>query len=761
MLLHLRKVLLLSIIFFTKFVFAQNTSGNWTIKGPVLFPTDISEQINGIGRVSQIKFHSTDNQKIYAVSASGGLWISSDAGLSWNKTTTDLEIPQGSCSAICVDPTNDNILYLSTGDANYYSNEYGIYKSSNGGLTWNSSNSGIDNRMALEILVSPNNNNTILAATTDGIWKSEDAGTTWNVKKNGGFFKDMEYKPGSTTTIYAVNDNQFWRSTNDGETWSQIASVNPIVGSGGRITTSPSNSSIVYVGFVGSNNYSTTTSKGGIIYKSTDSGETFTLKKGNNQPNLNGYEPTENGQGDYNWDIFADRINANIVYAVGHVVWKSTNSGVTWSKLTNWYENCHTDMHQIISSPYDNNKLYNINDGGVFTSTDEGNNWEQISDGISATEIYHMGQSKLSRNIVSIGTQDNGEIYLNNNAWFCNRGGDWGSKVTFDYSNPNIAYYHENATKRDLVVNGPIVSYGITSPNNNDNYVFTDQNTSFGLVSQGAKLKKTTNLLATSPTWSTVNTFTGTIKSVAVSPTNINEIYVVLDNGQVEYTSNGSTFTQVSIAPSITYVYSTIVVNKNNTNIIYLTCGDRVYRSVNKAVDWLDISGTLSSGNILNLIHDPYKSDESFYLATPFGVYYRNNSMTDWTSFSTGLPLIAKITDLFGYFDGTSNSVIRVSFFGRGVWESDLYNDVLSTNEHVNSVGTISIYPNPSTDIITVNVTQPELIDTKAVLFDITGKQIKEILIKEPVTLLDFSGYTKGIYLLKFENNIIKKIIVK
>ena len=48
-------------------MFAQNTNGDWTIKGPVLFPTDISGQINGIGRVSQIKFHPTDNQKIYAV----------------------------------------------------------------------------------------------------------------------------------------------------------------------------------------------------------------------------------------------------------------------------------------------------------------------------------------------------------------------------------------------------------------------------------------------------------------------------------------------------------------------------------------------------------------------------------------------------------------------------------------------------------------------------------------------------------------------
>lgn len=758
--LFFRKLLLLYIIFYTPFLVSQNTNGNWTIKGPVLFPSDISRQINGIGRVSQIKFHPSNNQKIYAVSASGGLWISNDAGVNWNKTTTDNQIPQGSCSSVCIDYSNDNILYLSTGDANYYSDEYGIYKSTDGGLTWFSSNSGIGNRMAIEILISPNNHNTILAATSDGIWKSEDAGATWVVKKNGGAFKDMEYKPGSTTIIYAVNDDQFWKSTNDGDSWSQIVNVNPSNGNGGRITTSAANTAIVYVGFVGTNNNSTTISQGGVIYQSTDSGVTFTQKKGDIQPNLNGYEPTGNGQGNYNWDIFADRTNASILYAVGHVVWKSLDSGVTWSKLTNWYENCHTDMHQIISSPYDNNKLYNINDGGVFTSTNGGNRWVQSSNGLSATEIYHMGQSKLSRNIVSIGTQDNGEIYLNNNSWFCNRGGDWGSKVTFNYFSPNIAYYHENAKKRDLVLNSREAGFGITSPSNNDNYIFTDQNTSFALVSQGNKLKKTTNLLVANPTWDTIKTFIASIINVAVSPTNINEIYVILNNNQVHYSSNGIDFMLVSNTPSETNDYSTIVVNKNDTNIVYLTNGDKVYRSINKAVSWTNISGTLSNTNVLNLIHDPYKIDESCYLTTAFGVYYRNNTMTDWRSFSTGLPLIAKITDLFGYFDGTNNSVLRVSFYGRGVWESDLYRNTLSNNGYVNSLGNINIYPNPSTDIITIDITQPELIDTKAQLTDISGSLIKEILIHEPITLLDFTGYSKGIYFLKFSNNIVKKIIV-
>ena len=99
----------------------------WKATGPNLFPIDISGQINGIGRVSQLKFHPSNPNKMYAVSASGGLWISSDTASTWLKTGTD-KLPQSACASICIDHTNDNILYLGTGDANYYGTDFGVWK---------------------------------------------------------------------------------------------------------------------------------------------------------------------------------------------------------------------------------------------------------------------------------------------------------------------------------------------------------------------------------------------------------------------------------------------------------------------------------------------------------------------------------------------------------------------------------------------------------------------------------------------------------
>ncbi len=682
---HIIKAAIGCMVFLLVFItsFAQNTTGQWTIVGPTKFLVNDGGQINGIGRVCQMKFSTTNRNRAYAVSASGGLWISNDAGLNWTKTATDNQLPQGSCASVCVDYTNENIMYISTGDANYYSNGAGIYKSTDGGATWRPSNTSIGNRMAIEILMDPTNRNTLIAFTKDGIWKSTDAGATWNVKKSGGGFRSAVYKSGSSTVLFAADDARFWRSTDNGDSWTQITSVNPSVGNGGSVAVTPANTNMVYVGFVGSYS-SSQPGQGGIIYQSTDGGANFTQRKGNVQPNLNGYEGNGTGQGAYNWGLGVDRVNANILYAVGHCVWKSTDGGGNWAKLTNWYEKCHTDMHQIFNSPYDNNRIFNINDGGIFVSTDGGNNWKSSCDGLSATEFYHSATSNLTKDIIGGGTQDNGEVYFATNTWHTNRGGDWGSRYIFDYASANRAYYFQNGRRKDLLT-GVETSAGVSDANNNNRYAMTKQNTNLAFLSQGTTLRRTTNLQAGTPSWGAINTFGADIKAITVSPTNTNEVYVVLNNQQVHFSSNATagspTFSQVSTTPSSTNNLANIAVSKDNSSIVYVTCNSKVYRSTNKGVNWADITGIIPNTNIKVLLQDPSSTNESFYVATAFGVYYRNNTFTNWQSFSSGLPTIAQISDLTGYFDGTGNSVLRLSFYGRGVWQSPLYNGGTVVND--------------------------------------------------------------------------------
>ncbi|MDF2188399.1 discoidin domain-containing protein [Paraflavitalea sp. CAU 1676] len=663
-------ILLLCLLSFHHSTLAQT----WSEVGPKAFPTNISGQIHGIGRVCQLKFHATNANRLYAVSASGGLWISNDAGANWVRTGSDTQIPQGSSASVCIDYTNDNILYLSSGDPNYYGNGFGIWKSTDGGTTWAASNAGIGNRMALEILMSPTDHNTLIAATTDGIWKSTDAGVTWTVKKSGGAFKDMIYKSGSSTILYAADNASFWRSADNGETWSQITSVAPAAGNGGRIAVSAANTNVVYVGFIGSNN-----SVGGIIYRSTDGGLNFTLRKGDVSPNLVGYDAGSGGQGNYNFTIFADRANADILYLGAHCNWKSTDGGATWTKLTSWWEKCHTDMHHIVTSPYNNSRLFNANDGGVFLSTDGGVSWSPSANGLSATEIYHMGSSKLSRNIIGIGTQDNGELYYNGTTWYCNRGGDWGSKYEFDYANTNVAYYIENATRRDLVLNGGSTGIGLSVPSNNDVYAVTALNTSLAFVGQATALRRSTNLLTASPTWSNLATFTANIKAIAIAPDNNNEVYVLTSDAKLYYSSNATagspSFAQVSTVPNSAATFGNLQVINSNTSIVYATAGAKIYRSTNKGVSWTDVSAALPSVNIIDLQHDKFSTNESIYIATAKSVQYRNSTTGTWQNISAGLPSIANITNLRLFNTTANNSVLRVSFYGRGVWELPVNND--------------------------------------------------------------------------------------
>ncbi|THU34206.1 T9SS type A sorting domain-containing protein [Niastella caeni] len=687
----MKKYIFFQLIFFF-FMLTQSVAqiaGNWKPIGPILFPANVSGQINGIGRVSQIKFHPHgDSSKLYAVSASGGLWTSNDGAKSWQRTGTD-SLPRMSCASVCIDYTNNQVIYLGTGDANYYGGGYGVWKSTDAGKTWNFSNSGMGNRLVVEILMHSSNNKELIAATDNGIYKSYDAGATWIAKKNGGAFTNMIFKPSPfPSTIYAATFDQFFRSTDMGETWSPVALPGSGITGGGRLAVSRANPDIVYVSFVG--DYKASASAP--VLRSTNSGQSFTIMKPAGLPNLNGYRPDEGGQGNYNYSMTADPYDANIVYITGHVVWKSVNGGVNWTQLTSWWENVHTDMHDVKISPYNSSKLFNVNDGGVWLSTDGGNNWTPKSNGLEATECYHAGQSRLRKDMAYIGTQDNGELYFSNNAWVTNRGGDVGSKIVLSYQDEAMAYYLDDGTRRRL--NYFANSWAEPDFGNketagvNMELEFTPLQKNVAFFSK-KEVWRTDNLSSTSPGWKQLTNIKTPVKALAVSPVSANTLYVVTENGNVLRSDNAlsasPSFVTLS-APAATNVSASITGIKTNQNVVYITCGSRVYRSADNGVSWTNISDGLPNVNIIKIHHDIYSNDESVYVGMATGVYYKNNSMSKWQNYSKGLPTIASINEFMIFNDSTTNSVLRVAFWGRGVWETPL-----SSHPAVSCAGTGSI----------------------------------------------------------------------
>jgi PKD repeat protein len=130
--------------------------------------------------------------------------------------------------------------------------------------------------------------------------------------------------------------------------------------------------------------------------------------------------------------------------------------------------------------------------------------------------------------------------------------------------------------------------------------------------------------------------------------------------------------------PGGTNTMASVATNKYNANIVYLTCGTRIYRSANKGATWTNISGALPSLNILKVIADDYSTVERLFVCMGNYVYYKDNTTTTWT-LTSGLPTIMSINDFMVYNDSTSASIIRVGTYGRGSWECSILNNLPPT----------------------------------------------------------------------------------
>ena len=676
---------LVAFLFFSTAALGQ--SANWSAVLPNTFPTNASGQIHGLTRVSQMKFHPTLATKRYAISARGGLFISTNSGANWAVAPGCDIMPNLRLASVCIDHTNDQILYLGTGDHNYYYTGGGIYKSTNGGTTF--SYIGLTGKLVIEMIMDPLDNQKIVAITNTGIYKTINAGSTWVLKSASFAGDDLKQKTATSRVLYATsNATAFYRSTDFGDTWTQITSgiVLPAgitTGAGCRVAITPADTNIVYLGMV---------ANGGMIYKSTDGGTTFAAVKTAASPYLTYYDnlSTSSGQGDYNFGIGVDKTNSNILYLVAHNNWKSTDGGVTWTQMTNWWLKCHTDMHEIVTNPYNNNELYNMNDGGVFLSTDGGSNWTPKSDGMNGYEIYHGNCSPTRRDMISIGTQDNGELYSTTTAWFTNRGGDWGSQCAFDYrSNSSMVYYYQNNKRR--LVNGSDVTYGLPAQATLlHDIAFHRSDANLAFVADSF-IYRTSNLTATTPTWTQIATTGRKIMAMHAAFDNANVLYVITDDGNIRVSQNAlsatPTFTTYAL-PNTTNIKANITTIKLVPGTVYITANTRAYKSTDYGATWTNITYNLPSVNHVEILADEYFStNQLVFVASNNTVYYKTVNATTWTLYNTNLPSRTDAIDLSIFNDGTSNTTLRYASYGRSMWETPITNlRALSSSFSANNV---------------------------------------------------------------------------
>lgn len=642
-------------------------TSQWQFTGPSNFPINISGQINGIGRVCQIKFNPLNPSSMYACSASGGLWKSTDNGNHWFVLGTDV-LPKMGTASVCIDYTDTNIIYLSSGDPNYYNDDFGIWKSTDGGLNWALSNTGIGNLMAVELLMDSTNHQVLIAATSNGIWRTVNSGATWTNVLSGNQFTDMVCKPQSGSSIvYASSLNKFFRSIDFGLSWTEITSgLGTYLSAGTRLAVSANNPAIVYIG---------TIKDEGTILKSSDSGLNFTLQYHDPLNSLTGYDTSGGGQGNYNFCLEANPDDANMLFVGSHCVWRSYDAGLTWSKLTVWSKVLHTDMHDYAFQPGNATKLFQANDGGVWLTTDEGADWAHSSDGLGATENYHAAASPLYAGLISTGTQDNGELIFTGNQWKTNRGGDWTTKMQMDYSTQKFVYYFSDKERRALP-SGSGDAYNVPASITSTviKHAFSPDNQELGYVG-GTSIWQTKNLSNANPVWTQITPVTSTVKAMAVCEWHPN-IFAYSLGSKFYITHNALDAIPVftSALFPITSSASDIVISSQDTNLIFVILTNQVYKSTDGGLTFTDYSGSLPNVAQMRIFLDNYSTNQSLYCGNSLGAYYRNATMSDWVNYSGVLPTIAGITDFMYFNDGGVDARLYASYFGRGVWETKLEN---------------------------------------------------------------------------------------
>jgi PKD repeat protein len=664
--------------------FVQNqtrSTGNWTVMGPIGAPTSGG----GAGRINFVRFMPGNTNIIFAGSPAGGLWKTTNGGTSWSTNTDQLTVI--GCTDIAIDPANNDILYLATGDGDAgdtYS--IGVLKSTDGGATWNTTglswtvNQG---RRISKLLIHPTNSQIVLAATSNGVYRTTNGGGNWTQVRTGNF-KDMEFKPGDPNTVY-VSGTTFFKSINNGQNWTQITSGLPTTGvSRMAIAVTPANPDYVYM-IVGRN------SDQGLlgVYRSTDNGTTFTQRTGTS-PNLLGWNSNGSDSGGQAWfdlAIAVSETNADVVVVGGVNIWRSTDGGANWNINGHWTGSgapyVHADIHDLIFLPGSGTTYFSGNDGGVFKTTNSGGAWSDISANLTIAQQYRIGLSASTENLLVAGHQDNGTNKMSGTAWSRIYGGD-GMDCFIDRTNDSriIASYVYGDYKRST--NGgsswTTITSGLTGQAAWNAPIHQDPSAVNTFYCGYQHIFKSTN---SGTNWSQLTALpvaTGSVVEFAVAPSNVNYIYVVKSNNFFKSTNGGTTWTTHNTGlPISSAAITNLAIHPTNPDMVWVTfsgysSGNKVFVTTNGGTSWANYSTGLPNLPTNCIVYQNNTSD-ALYVGTDVGVYYRDNTLSSWQPYMTGLPNVV-VTDLEIYYPTLK---LRAATFGRGTWQSDCYAPLTST----------------------------------------------------------------------------------
>ncbi len=654
------------------------------------------------GRVTAVDAVVGDRLTIYVGTAGGGLWQSVDGGLQFKPI---FDKYNQSIGAVTVDPSKPTTIWVGTGETwarNSVSVGDGIYRSTDGGENWTRLGLGATERIA-RIVVDPHDSNTVLACATGhlfddhpdrGVYRTRDGGKTWDkvlyVAPDVGC-ADLAVDPGTPNVFYAAMwqfrrtpsfftsggpKGGLFRSTDGGATWQQVRKGLP-AGDTGRIALAVASSKAGVV-------YATVEAAKTALYRSEDRGESWTEVNSSSLVNSRPF---------YFSRMIVDPVNPDRIYKMGMIAAVSNDGGKTFSGLGSlnvFGSSYHSDVHDIWVNPKNTEQLVIGTDGGVYVTLDRGATWRFVGS-LPVGQFYHVSFDMEWPFNVYGGLQDNSSWFgpskrsggIPNRLWQSLSGGD-GFWAFADPTDPDVIYDEIQGGNLFRVRRSTLESKDIApSPQQGEPKYRFNWNTPIHLSptrpgtiyygaqflfrsrDQGESWERISPDLTTNdpakqrqpesggltPDDSTAENHC-TIFAIGESPKNGDVIWVGTDDGNLQVTRDGGkTWADVAAnlpgVPKFTWV-SSVEPSRFNEATAYVTLdghmtGDMksyVLRTTDFGKTWQSLATSDVTGYAHVVKEDPVSRDLLF-LGTEFGLFISLDGGRTWAHDTAGIPSVA------------------------------------------------------------------------------------------------------------------------
>ena len=720
------------------------STANWRERGPY--------SVGGRTRAILIDKNDPTGNTVFAGGVSGGLWKTTSIGAitpNWQPIGHYFE--NINISAIAQDANNPDIIYFGTGESQGGGGRgLGLWKSIDGGDTWThlTSTANFNFYYVLRILVHPVNGD-IYACTESGVRRSQDGGNTWVKVLGSGVssgssnrITDIEYaKDGAIYVSLGHNGGgaNIYRTdagANQGNIGNWIRLTSGTTGMPGNqsrieLSVAPSNENVIYA----------VTAQGvdaSGIYRSNNRGVSW--QKTSSAPSAIGMPIFTRNQALYDLDICVSPLNENTLIIGGIDLLYSNNGGISWTQISQWYgggglQEVHADQHKILWDIDRPNRVLFGNDGGVWISTNNGQDIDHRNNGYNVTQFYALAihPDKYS-NYFLAGAQDNGSQRFNqfDIATTTEVAGGDGFMAHIDQNQPDTQLvcvqfgdfflstdggqaFGRLFIDPDPVPPGEEDNPGIRIGNNRAGFYTpsdfdNDANALYAqaaingnyfrwFVSEGGGFNigdAATQQFPTPGTTVNIAGFGGTVRHVYASENVANRIWIGSTGGQIiriddAHLGNSVTGTNFNLPSGGTV--SCIVEEDGNPNHLIATQSNygvtSVYESINGGSNWVNIEGDLPDLPVNWVVFHPYDNDK-LLLATAVGVWTTEDidgGNTNWLP-SDNFPSV--IVDMLQ--TRPSDGLIAAGTFGRGVFTTDFLS-LSVPNFKVNRVTYLDVSP--------------------------------------------------------------------